>query len=117
MSNAALDTLGEILIRAVRDESIDSVRMILSGTMKGSTAQEIREALGQLDSDEMDAVSSIVPGIVDQVMHNLLAAVEDSDRVDFLIRNGEEVRASEESDGLPGELYGARGWIKRFSRL
>lgn len=48
----------------------------------------------RLDSEAMDAVSDIVPSIVDQVIHNLLAAVEESEQVDFLISNGEEIRAS-----------------------
>lgn len=112
-----LDALGELLVASVRDESIERVAMMVRGEMKGETSEYVRGCLAGLDSRAIDSFVRVVPSLVDHVLHSLLAAVDESEDVDFLISDAGLVRASEESDGLAGELYGSRGWLERFSRL
>lgn len=116
MANKELDVLGQMIMEGVRDESISDIRMVFSGAMKGTDADEIRDKLKALAPGDLKAVEAIIPNLVDQVIHNFLYSVEQSDEVELMVDGATEVRASEESDGLSGELYGSNGWIERFSK-
>ena len=117
MSREALDLLGRILMRSVRDESVNDIRQTVSGGMKGTDAEQIRSRLAALNESAIAALEQVVPDLVDQVIHNLLAAVEQNAQIEIVVRGDVEVRASEASDGLAGELYGGAGWIARFSEV
>lgn len=118
MSDNALTYLGSILMEKVRDGSVSDIDMVLSGEMKGDDAQRIRTALAAVDPRSIVAFRAIVPALVDQVVHNLLAAIAESSDLELVVtQDGRRVNASDASDGLAGELYGPKGWIARFSRF
>ena len=115
---SAMDHLGERLIHGARDPSIKELRMTFDGRMKSATARKIMEELATLSRDQLDRVSSVVPALVDIVLHNVLRTIDENEGLEIAIKipgNGDETRASEVSDGLPGELYGDQGWIAKFS--
>jgi hypothetical protein len=118
MSESVLDYLGSILVEKVRDASVSDLDMILSGTMKGDDAKGIRSALSALDPSALQGLRAAVPALVDQVLHNLLATIDEVPDLDLVVTHaGQATKASEVSDGLAGELYGSRGWLSRFGRL
>jgi len=118
MANDKLEFLGQTLMRLCRDESIEHIRMVLSGKMKGGKAEAVRQELGLLDPVVLGSVLRIVPAMVDSVLHNFLWMLEQTEELDLVVAlDGDEIRASDESDGLAGELYGEDGWIARCSQF
>lgn len=118
MSKDALDKFGSFLMTRVRDESISDFKMIIAGKMKGDDAERIRSALTGFSSDQLSVLSSIVPEVVDSVLHNLLWSLEQDEDVSLRVNldNSESLDLNEISDGLAGELYGDYGWIETFSQ-
>lgn len=118
MSDAALDKLGLLLMTHVRDKAILEWRMTIDGRMKGDLAERTRAVLGTFSPDQRGAVLSLIPDVVDTVLHHLLWTLEQTDDVRLGVRHGtgivEDVK--QVSDGLPGELYSEDGWIARFSQ-
>jgi glutamyl-tRNA reductase len=118
MSQAALDKFGELLMTRVRDEAISDWRMILDGSMKGERAQRIRKSVRQFSERDRSVVESLVPEIVDSVLHHLLYTFEQSSDVRIAVSTSTKEISSltDVSDGLAGELYSEEGWISRFSK-
>lgn len=115
MSEAGLDRIGELLVKQVRDPSIDNIRNVLLGRMKGDDAERVRKALAGLEDEALVKFAAVVPELVDQVVHNLCVMLEEDDDLDLVLEtNSGSVVASQESDGLAGELYGEDGWLARF---
>jgi len=118
MSNAALDVFGKVLMTKVRDEAISDWRMIADGRMKGDLAAKARALLSTLSDEQRSAFVSLIPAVVDTVLHHLLWTLEQEDNLRIGVKSGihdvPDLRAI--SDGLAGELPSADGWIVRFSR-
>lgn len=113
-----LDGFGQFLMARVRDQAISDWERILSGQMKGRQAERVRIELGRLSDEDRSVLSRLLPQIVDTTLHHLLWAVEEDQHVRIVVDDGAGGSASvaAESDGLPGELYGERGWVARFSK-
>jgi hypothetical protein len=114
----ALDELGSLLVRKVRDQSIIHWDLILNGSMKGETALRARKKLTDLRPDQREAVAEIVSQVVDTTLHYLLVMIEETDvlTVAVEVEPGRILGLREISDSLPGELYSPQGWIHRFSK-
>jgi len=113
--NETLDKAGAFLIHRVRDFTIRDWDLILDGTMRGETADEVRSVLAN-ESECREVIRALIPMIVDDLLHQLLFAVEDNEDVRLSVEsNGVLVDAASVSDGLAGELFSNRGWIARFS--
>lgn len=116
--NDALQTLGELLMRRVRDEAIEEWDKIIDGKLRSDRALKVQSKLNQMSPDQIDTVRILVPQIVDSCLHHLLWTLEQANEVEVNVRlpegSAQEIR--EMSDGLPGELYGSNGWIAKFSR-
>jgi hypothetical protein len=117
MSSAALDTFGQLLMTEVRDRAIREWKMTVAGHMKGERCARIRQSLQRWSSQDRDLFLSLVPDIVDSVLHHLLWTLEEDGpvRVAVDLPDGEVPSLNEVSDGLAGELYTEDGWIARFS--
>ena len=118
MNQTALDLFGRLLITKVRDEAISDWRMIIGGSMKGETSVKVREMLAPFSEQQRNVVISLVPKVVDTVLHHLLWTLEQTNEVKIgvLAHNQEVASLKEVSDGLAGELYSDDGWIARFSK-
>jgi len=118
MAEDKLDFLGEKIMKLCRDPSIRVIQRMLSGEMKGRTAEAVRQELGSLDSAVLERLLRIVPAMVDHVLHNFLWMLEQTPEIDIIVSfDGDEMRASDQSDGLDGEPYGEEGWIARYSQF
>ncbi len=117
MSKGALDLFGRILMTKVRDKAVVDWRKIVDGSMKGEMAEKNHDALASFSEGQRKVFLSLVPSVVDTVLHHLLWTLEQQQDVAIHIRvDGEDVQDLKEiSDGLPGELYSTEGWIARFS--
>lgn len=118
MSNQALDQFGRLLMMKVRDEAISDWKMIVDGRMKGEESEQIRTALRSFTIEQRSVFLSLVPEVVDTVLHHLLFTLEQSEDVKIRVTSdGIDVPDLKDlSDGLAGELYSDEGWIARFSR-
>lgn len=118
MRNDVLDKFGESLMVNVRDYSITQWNKTINGQLKGKTAQRIRPMISELSGDQKEILLSLVPEIVDTVLHHLLVLLEQDEDINVEVAaEGERMSSLREaSDGLAGELYTEDGWIARFSR-
>lgn len=118
MSKKALDQFGRLLMTKVRDEAISDWKMIVHGKMKGEVSEDTRKAVMSLGPRGPEVFLSLVPEIVDRVLHHLLWTLEQSDTMRIAVQAGDESveNLRDVSDGLAGELHGDEGWIARFSK-
>lgn len=107
-----LEVFGRILMNEVRDETISSLDMMISGEMQGVTAKAIREKLISFDKEQLEVLEWLLPKVVDLSLHNMLFMLEEHDNILVIVDN-EDIKSV--SDGMPGELYTEDGWISRFS--
>ena len=112
-----LDLFGKILMEEVRDQVINNWDKICDGTLKGKTATRVREIISSSDGKIAEVLSEVLPLIVDNAIHNLMWSLEQEDSIKLMVSadDGADRDIAKESDGLSGELYGANGWIARFS--
>lgn len=118
MLNSALDKFGQLLMSEVRDRTIRQWKKIAEGRMKGEEALQLHEQFSLMTYHDQNIVMALAPEIIDIVLHNLLAMLEQEECLDISIRVCDKVASSlrDASDGLSGELYSSDGWIARFSR-
>ena len=114
VANRALDELGRFLMQDVRDRAIRRWRLTLEGRMHGEGDAALVTVRASPECRE--AVGTLVPMIVDDVLHALLFGIQESQDIKLLVSiNGEAVNVADVSDGLQGEPWSSRGWIARFS--
>lgn len=113
MEKKALDYFGEILMKRVRDASINHWDKISSGKMN----DEENQFINSLGVNEKELFHRLIPKVVDTTLHYLLWTFEQEGNVDISVvtNKGSVNTLSQESDGLAGELYGRNGWIKKYS--
>jgi hypothetical protein len=110
-----LEFLGNLLMKHVRDRTIEDVDRLLQRHSTTVIAARMTEWLASFSSDDIEVIRHLIPIFVDTTLHHLLVAFEqwpevsigvtaDSERVD-------DIRAVALGD-LQGYLY---QWIPRFS--
>lgn len=113
----SLDLFGRLLMTAVRDRSIHKWDRILDGSLRGRTAEQVRQLVAESGSDVTGLLHELVPRIVDSTIFWMLQMFEESPDLCLYIRDQthpvQELR--DQSDGLAGELFSEDGWIQRFS--
>ncbi|MFG0292013.1 MAG: hypothetical protein ACF8MJ_02540 [Phycisphaerales bacterium JB050] len=117
MSNEFLDAFGKLLITQVRDYTIADWDEYLDGVQKSAAGPEVNAAIARMSDKERASIKTILPGIVDSVLHNMLFLLESDETLTLTVStdNGTSESIAEVSDGLAGELPTADGWIARFS--
>ena len=118
MSQSALDLFGELLMTKVRDEAILVWKMIVDGSMKGVTSERVNKMLSLYPDGYKNIIKSLVPDIVDTVLHHLLWTLDQNDNIHIRVTiDNQEIPSLKDISGdLPGELYADDGWIARFSK-
>lgn len=109
----ALSYLGEVLMREVRDRTIEGFDNRINGKMRDAKSQKLFEESKQIGNEEYKMIEKIIPQVVDLCIHNILCMIEDNSKIDVRI---DDESVDEISDGLAGELYTKDGWIHRFSK-
>ncbi|GKX68783.1 hypothetical protein [Inconstantimicrobium mannanitabidum] len=117
MDKDCLEKYGQILMSDVRDRTIRSMDMILSGRMKGITAKSILENISGFNAEQVEALKYLISKTVDLSLHNMLCMIEDNDEINVEISTGNlACNIKDISDGLAGELYTEDGWIMKYSK-
>jgi len=107
----------DTLMQFVRDESISNCDRLADGRTRGPQGDRWRHALGELTAQ--DAVSLLIPDIVDQVLFHLMDAI-DNDQLPLAWQRQDQSHVSLARAGH-GEMagwvaMGKGGWIERFSK-
>ncbi len=116
LGNDALNIFGSLLMKRVRDWSIQECGALVDGKMTGEVAQRLSAEIVQLDDVHRTAVHRLIPYIVDTVLHYMLWMFEQEQSLQVMVHdtNGVPVdlRAVELGD-LEGYLI---DWVAQFSQ-
>jgi len=110
--NPEIEKFAEALVREVRDSAIRSCDMLLQPNVGAPVAKRWRAS-----GVSVDAVRIVIPDIVDEVVSNLLRAIDQGSlQVRFSSNSGCEVDLTQEGFGeLSGWYMGSGGWRARLS--
>lgn len=111
--SSALDNFGEVFISEVRDNTLETFERIFDGSMRGMTAEKMRDKISIFNEQEKNVLLWLLSKTADYCMHNMLFMLEEHEELELLYA-GENI--VEESDGLAGELYTEDGWIEKYSK-
>jgi hypothetical protein len=105
-------------MRRVRDETIGDWERMVTGRMRGATAQWCRGVIGTLAVHDRAKLIRIMPAIVDAVLCHALRLFEEEETIRIGVRTDGHATddLARQSDGLCGEVFGSDGWIARFSK-
>jgi hypothetical protein len=114
-----LSEFGELVIREIRDQTIEHWTSAALGKMKDEDSQMVMSVATGAGLSAEQFTQTILPAIVDTCLFNVLGVIERQQQLQLSYRTkaGEVIEPSKLSDGLTGELYGRRGWISTFSRF
>ena len=113
-----LEKFGAFLVENLRDKMLGDLDMLLRGGWKAPEAQELQAKLSRLSEAQKEALRDAADHMISTGMHDLLFAFQEEADTDGSIRltvDGHEI--AKLSDGLHGEVFGADGWISRYSRF
>jgi len=103
-------------MRNLRDRAIGNHLKLQAGDWRAPAIQQLQAAVGALPDDTRRLVLRCVADAIDTATHDFLFALQDAhDRklgVEVLV---DGTNVADVSDGLQGEPYGERGWIRRYS--
>ena len=119
MNQEVLDHFGEVLMKNVRDYTINQWdRDFERSKIVVKLDQLISEKFKDFKPKQMESVKWLIPRIVDTTIHYFLWMFEQEENIDIAVTlDGEYIeRLQDISDGLCGELYTEDGWISRFSK-
>ena len=113
MPIAEIEEFAEVLVRRVRDASVQSCDALLEPQANSPVAQRLRQ-LGATASD----LKVVIPDVVDETVFSLLQAIDQGTlRLKFLSGSGREIDLTEEGLGeLSGWYMGSGGWRAMFSK-
>jgi hypothetical protein len=111
MADPALEEFGNILMKRVRDESIEQWDGLIAGKLKGNTAARVKELLANCTDEQREVLKTLVPAIIDTTLHHLLWTIEQEKAVCLSMRGSPQLR--DLSDGLPGDFV---DWKTRYSK-
>lgn len=118
LPSSPLDKLGEMLIRCLRDKSIEQHDMLLAGKLRGKYIEDLQTRVTSLSIEQRSLLREVVVDVLDVALHDVLFGFQDAhDRelgIEIVV---DGVNAAELSDGLQGEPLGPEGWIAKFSKF
>jgi hypothetical protein len=108
-----LDRFARLLVRHVRDRAIEVCDHHAAGTMRGPSGRRWDEALRK---PSREAIMQLIPDIVDEVLFELLNAIDNELLpVAWLGGDGEAAALNELGLGEMAGWYASGEWPKRFS--
>lgn len=110
-----LSEFGHLFIEAVRDNTLFVLEAIIDGSMKGDVNRQMHDEIRELPSETIDLIRDFSYRAVDLCLHNMLFMFEENDEWKLSKPSAGISDLKQISDGFPGKLYTADGWIRRFS--
>lgn len=116
MPRRAIEELGELLVRHVRDVAIQSCDKQLEPQSETATAKRWRRAANAFDGQVPAQV--LIPDCVDEAIVAFLRAIDQGLlRLSFVTDNGETVDPAKEGRGeLAGRYLARDGWRAKYSK-
>lgn len=112
----SLDRFGEFVIENLFDQGISKFQRLSNGEMKTPSLKTLQEELKSFNEKELEIIQKLVIEVMTSSTHDLLFAIQESAELDDGIQikvNNKNV--AELSDGLHGEIFTEKGWIKKYS--
>lgn len=118
MSETALDLLGQIVGREVRDNAIGNFDGYLEGNYRGAYANAVRALYEERQHDPRALLHAFIPVIVDETIGIFLQALDQHiDRVVLEVKEGTDQKSPYEyTDALEAEYRPGDGWIATYSQ-
>ena len=114
MSNK-LEEFGELLMKEVRDESIEKFEMIMDGKMFAAENLVITEWLKKFNREDVKFIRKIIIEAIDNTIFNLLVMIEEQKKSLDVIYDNDSIRDLS-AEGLNFEIFSDDGWIYKFSK-
>ena len=116
-----LDSLGQTVIRVVRDSPLKIAMHIVMGTTVNPGKRKQYEALSDLSEPQKESVCDLLSEIITAVIYYFMEMFEEnSDKMKFIIiKDGQEYNMLDISEKMGSEIacYEDEGWIQRFSSI
>jgi hypothetical protein len=112
---SSVDEFARRLVETVRDLAIDSCDQLVGGVGRGVLGARWREQLGAPSARE--AVSELIPDVVDQVLFHLLDAIDNGLLPLAWKRDGtfEDLADAGQGEMAGWLMAGKGGWIDQYS--
>ena len=107
-----LSDFGKIYIKEARDSSIERIFDLINGRLNTPESIRFSEVYSSLSENQKDDFKYLAILAVDSAIFRILR-MTDQELID--IKFCECLNVAQMSDGLAGELFGDKGWIKTFS--
>ena len=115
MAHPAVDKFGALVIRQLRDSSIDHFDRLAGQQHKAPALLDLQRRLSELPDDVQSIIRDCVVSCVDTGLHDLLfGLVESHDADDGIAVIVDGTNIADASDGLHGEQFTDDGWIAKF---
>ena len=116
-----LDSLGQTVIRVVRDSPLRISMDIATGVIINPVKRKQYEALSNLSEPQKESVCDLLSETITDVIFNFMGIFEENrDKMKFIIiKDGQEYNMLDISEKMGSEIacYEDEGWIKRFSSI
>ena len=109
-----LEQFGRNLMEEVRDSALTRFNKIKFGEFRSQDALRLHEKIHALDQSSIKVIDDLVLDIIDSTIFEFLRAAEEGC---FRIATDETEDISSISDGLMGELFSDKGWIRLYSKF
>src|SRR5574341_1475297 len=117
MSKAALDKFGELIVQSLRDRTIAHYDGLANGHWKAPALIGLEQELQALDEYQRSIVRRCVISSIDVGIHDFLFHLPELGAYEGTIQisvDGQEILTL--SSGRSGELFGADGWLAKYSK-
>ena len=112
----ALDFLGKLVMRSLRDPAIEFVDMLDAGRWKAPELSELQRKFRNMDPDSRKLVRRVIREAVDHSVHDFLFKLYENCEQGKLNIERKGIKIHSLSDGFHGELFTEDGWQARFSK-
>ena len=118
MHETALELLGRLVAREIRDNTIRNFDQYLRGESRGEYAKAVWALYEEHEDDPKALLEAFIPVIVDETIGIFLQVLDEYlDRVVIQVDEGEELKSPYAyTDALEGEYRPEDGWIATYSK-
>lgn len=118
MSKNALEMLGQLVAREIRDSSISNLDRYLNGQFRGQHAAFVRSVFEQHQGDPERLMREMVPLIVDETISIFLQVLDEHlEQVRLMVQEEKGlVSPYQYTDVLEAEYLPEDGWVAQYSK-
>lgn len=113
-----LDHFGKVLMKEVRDQTIDFMHRFIAERMKSEECKELHKEVQSFSQEQIETLKKFINHAVDSTLFNFFCMISWKEEFDLVMYDKDQKPISLEkiSDELRGELFTEEGWIEMFSK-